>query len=140
MRGSPQKLDAGMRAIDTNIIVRYLTGDDPEQADKVRALIGHEPVFVPRTVLLEVEWVLRGVYGLSSEQIIPALRALAGLPGISVEDAALVAKAMDWAEADMDFADALHLAAAIGCESFLTFDKRFARSGARVAGIPVSAP
>lgn len=140
MQGSPQKSDGGMRAIDTNVIVRYLTGDDPEQAKKVRALIGHEPVFVARTVLLEVEWVLRGVYGLPSKQIIPALRALAGLPGVSVEDAALVAQAMNWCDAGMDFADALHLAAATGCESFLTFDKRFARSGTRLGGIPVSAP
>lgn len=129
-----------MRAVDTNVAVRYLTGDDPKQAETVRALIGHEPVFVPRTVLLEVEWVLRGVYDLPSERIIPALRALAGLPGVLVEDAALVAKAMDWAEAGMDFADALHLAAATGCESFLTFDKRLARSGTRLAGMPVSAP
>lgn len=129
-----------MRAIDTNIIVRYLTGDDPKQADKARGLIGQEPIFVPRTVLLEVEWVLRGVYDLPSEQIIPAFRALAGLPSVSVEDASLVAKAMDWAEAGMDFADALHLAAAAECDGFLTFDKRFARSGARLVGIPITAP
>jgi len=35
-----------MRAVDTNIVVRYLTGDDPRQADKARALIGHKLVFV----------------------------------------------------------------------------------------------
>lgn len=140
MPGSPQKPDGDMRAIDANLVVRYLTGDDPEQAEKVRALIGYEPVFVPRSVLLETEWVLRGVYEFSPKQIIPALRALAGLPGVSVEDAALVATAMDWTDAGMDFADALHLAAAAGCEGFLTFDKPFALSGTRLAGIPISAP
>ena len=129
-----------MNAIDTNVIVRYLTGDDPRQANKARAVIDGEAVFVPRTVLLEVEWVLRGVHGLPSEQIIPALRAFAGLPGVSVEDAGLVAKAMNWAEAGMDFADALHLAAAAECEGFLTFDKRLARSGTRLSGIPITAP
>lgn len=129
-----------MHGVDTNVIVRYLTGDDPQQADKARAVIGQTPVFVPRTVLLEVEWVLRGVYDLPSAQIIPSLRALAGLPGVSVEDAELVAKAMDWAEVGMDFADAIHLAAAAECEGFLTFDKRFARSGARLSGIPITAP
>ncbi|WP_158742918.1 type II toxin-antitoxin system VapC family toxin [Acidisphaera sp. L21] len=129
-----------MRAVDTNIVVRYLTGDDPKQADKARALIGSEPVFIPRTVMLETEWVLRGVYELPPGQIIPALRALAGLRGVSVEDAALVATAMDWAEAGMDFADALHLAAAAECEAFITFDKRFARSAARSGGVPVTAP
>lgn len=129
-----------MRAVDTNVIVRYLTGDDPEQAQRARAVIGQELVFVPRTVLLEVEWVLRSAYDLPAERIIPALRALAGLPGVAIEDAALVSKAMDWAEAGMDFADALHLAAASGCDGFLTFDKRLTRSGTRLADVKVSAP
>ena len=129
-----------MHGIDTNILIRYLTGDDPAQAAKTRAVIGRKPVFVPRTVLLEVEWVLRGVYDLPPEQVMPALRAFAGLPGVTVEDAGMVAKAMDWAEAGIDFADALHLAAATGCEGFLTFDKRLARSGTRPSGVPVTAP
>ena len=129
-----------MRAVDTNIIIRFLTGDDPQQADKARTIIGHEPVFVPRTVLLEVEWVLRGVYEFPAHRIIPALRALAGLPGVSVEDAPLVAKALDWAEGGMEFADALHLAAAAECDGFLTFDTRLARSAARLGCIPVTMP
>lgn len=129
-----------MRAVDTNVVVRYLTGDDPDQAGKARAVIGHEAVFVPRTVVLEIEWVLRGAYGLPTTRIIPALRALAGLPGIVVEDAVLVAQALDWAEAGLDLADALHLAAAGECEAFLTFDERLVRAGRRVAGIPASLP
>ncbi|MBW4093376.1 MAG: type II toxin-antitoxin system VapC family toxin [Proteobacteria bacterium] len=128
-----------MRAVDTNVVVRYLVDDDPAQAEKARRVIGQEPVFVPRTVLLEVEWVLRGVYELPTNRIIPALRALAGLPGVSVEDPTLVARAMDRAERGLDFADALHLAAAAHCTDFLTFDKRFARSGARLAAVPVTA-
>jgi predicted nucleic-acid-binding protein len=129
-----------MRAVDTDVIVRYLVGDDPAQADSARRVIGPEPVFVARTVLLEAEWVLRGVYELPARQVISALRALAGLPGVTVEDASLVARAMDWADGGMDFADALHLAAAGGCSGFLTFDKRFVRSGARVGGVRVMGP
>ncbi len=117
-----------MRAVDTNVVVRFLVGDDPKQTEKARQVIGREPVFVPRTVVLEVEWVLRGVYGMALGRVVPALRALAGLPGIAFEDAAMVKKAMDWAEAGLDFADALHLAAAAECEGFVTFDKRFARA------------
>jgi predicted nucleic-acid-binding protein len=138
MQASPRRQGDGMRAVDTNVIVRYLTSDDPKQASKARLLIGREAVFVPRTVLLEVEWVLRGVYDLPAAQIIPALRALAGLPGVTIEDASLAAKAMDWSEAGMDFADALHLAAAADCGDFVTFDKRFARSVARLSSIPVA--
>ena len=82
------------------------------------------PGFVPRSVLLEAEWVLRAVYECAPAKIIPALRALGGLPNVSVEDPELAARAMDYAEAGMDFADSLHLAAAAGCEGVLTFDKR----------------
>ena len=128
-----------MHAVDTNVIVRYLTGDDPEQAAKARAVIGHQPIFLPRTVVLEAEWVLRGVYELPMGQIVPALRALAGLPGVFVEDAMLVATALDWAAEGMDFADAIHLAASAGCEGLLTFDKQFARSGRHLSGIPITA-
>ena len=127
-----------MHAIDTDIVVRALVGDDPAQAAKARAVIGQTPVFVPRTVVLEAEWVLRGMYDLPVQQVVAALRAFAGLPGVVVEDAGLVAKAMDWAEAGMDFADAMHLAACAECEGFLTFDKRLARSGARLGGLPIA--
>ncbi len=129
-----------MHGVVTNLIVRYLAGDDPHQADKARAIIGQQLVFVPRTVLLEVEWVLCGVYDLPLARIIPALRAFAGLPGVVVEDAGLVAKVMDWAEAGMDFADAMHLAAAGECEGFLTFDERFARARLHMCSIPVTVP
>lgn len=73
-----------------------------------------------------------------TSQIIPTLRALTGLPGASVEDASLAAKAMDWAQERIDFADALNLATAAGCDGFLTFDKRFARSMARLGEVPVT--
>ena len=126
-----------MRAVDTNVVVRFLVGDDPDQARQAREIIGQEPVFVPRTVLLEAEWVLRSVYELPAAQVIAALRALAGLPGVSVEDAPMVAKALAWAEAGMDFADALHLAAAATCKAFVTFDRRLARAGAH-RGVPIS--
>ena len=124
-----------MRAVDTNVIIRFLTSDDPVQASRARAIIGHEQIFVPRTVLLEVEWVLRGVYDLSPKVIIPALRALAGLPGVTIEDSALVARAMDLAQAGLDFADALHVAAAVFCTGFLTFDRRLVRLTAKTGGI-----
>jgi predicted nucleic-acid-binding protein len=129
-----------MRAVDTNLLVRYVTGDDPTQSAKARTVIGGGPVFVPRTVMLETEWVLRGVYDLPTREVIQALRAVAGLPGVVVEDPLLVARALDWAEGGMDFADALHVAAARDCVSFLTFDRRLARSASRAGGISVAVP
>jgi predicted nucleic acid-binding protein len=52
-----------MLAVDTNLIVRYLTGDHPKQSAKARAVIDGEDVFVSTAVALETEWVLRRVYG-----------------------------------------------------------------------------
>ena len=99
-----------MRAIDTNVLVRYLTGDEPEQAARARTAIEAGDVFVSTTVLLESEWVLRSVYGFAGGKVAVALRAFAGLPGVSVENPALLSKALTLAEKGMDFADALHLA------------------------------
>lgn len=122
-----------MLAIDTNLVVRYLTGDDPLQSARARALIDGQPVFVAVTVVLEVEWVLRGAYGYSPADVARALRAFAGLPTVTVASGAVVAVALDLAENGMDFADALHLGKSAHCEGFATFDRRFVKT-ARAAG------
>ena len=114
-----------MLALDTNVVVRYLTGDDPEQAARARAAIDAGPVFVSTTVLLECDRVLRSVYGFGGEEVAAALRAFAGLPTVSVESPAMLAEALERAAAGMDLADALHLGAAVRCEAMLTFDRRF---------------
>ena len=123
-----------MRAIDTNVVVRYLTGDHPEQAARAKSVIDTGPVFTSTTVLLESEWVLRSVYAFSREEVAAALRAFAGLPHVSVENPVMLAEALDRAENGMDFADALHLGAAAQCEAMLTFDRRFIEM---VKGAPV---
>lgn len=124
----------GMIAIDTNIVVRFLTNDHPEQSLRARALLeGHE-VFVALTVLLETEWVLRSAYRLAPERIHAALRAFAGLPQVRIEAPDRLARALDRAEAGLDFADALHLDAANQVEAFVTFDARFIK-GARRLGL-----
>ncbi|RUW62241.1 type II toxin-antitoxin system VapC family toxin [Mesorhizobium sp. M7A.F.Ca.US.008.03.1.1] len=122
-----------MLAIDTNLIVRYLTGDHAEQAHRARGLIDGRPVFVPVTVVLEVEWVLRSGYGYAQTDIVQALRTFGGLPTVEVEDGAAVSSALDLAEKGMDFADALHLSKSAHCEGFATFDLRFVKA-ARAAG------
>ncbi len=128
-----------MRAVDTNVVVRYLTGDDPAQAAGAGAVIDAGDVFVGTTVLLESDWVLRSVYGFSGPEVASALRALAGLPNVRVESPAMLAEALGRAENGMDFADALHLGSAARCEAMLTFDRRFIKS-ARDSPIPVTEP
>ena len=114
-----------MRAVDTNIVVRYLTGDEPIQAARAKAVFDAGRIFLSTTVLLESEWVLRSVYGFAADEIAAAIRALVGLPTVRVERPIALAEALERVENGMDFADALHLAAAARCEALLTFDRRF---------------
>ncbi len=127
-----------MLAIDTNLIVRYLVGDDPGQAARARRLIDNNDVFVCTTVLLETEWVLRSVYGFSAAA--KALSDFAGLQRTSLEDAAAAAKALGWMRQGVDFADGLHLAKAEGCEAFISFDQDFAKAANALGGTKVRAP
>ena len=117
-----------MLAIDTNLVVRYLTGDHPQQSAKAKAVINGEQVFVSTTVMLETEWVLRSAYGFDAKRVCNALRGFGGLPNIVFEDPGLVAFALDRMDDGMDFADSLHLGRAASCDAFLTFDQRFVRS------------
>lgn len=122
-----------MLAIDTNLIVRYLTGDHAKQSARARALIDGEPVFVAITVILEVEWVLRSAYAYEAADVARALRVFAGLPTVTVEDGATVAAALDLAEKGLDFADALHLTRTGHCEEFVTFNRKLVKA-AKAAG------
>lgn len=120
-----------MIAVDTNVLVRYVTNDDPAQARRAADLLaGTERIHVSHTVLLEMEWVLRALYALGRPAVLTALRQVLGLPGIHVEQPALVALTLERYERGFDFADALHLANAGAATPLYTFDKRFARIAA----------
>ncbi len=129
-----------MRAIDTNVVVRFLTNDDKRQAQAARAAIGAGDIFVAVTVLLESEWVLRSAYGFEPNRIADSFQALAGLPTITVEEPVRLAQAIGWMRQGMDFADALHLAKAEGCTMFLSFDQKLAQWATTSSSIPVAEP
>ena len=129
-----------MLAIDTNVIVRYLVNDDPGQAARARKLIDNNDVFVCTTVVLETEWVLRAGYGFSAIQCARVLGDFAGLPRVTLEDAAAVAKAIGWMRQGMDFAGGLHLAKAEGCNAFISFDQDFARAAEALGALKIRAP
>ena len=128
-----------MLSVDTNVIVRFLTGDDPDQASRARELIAGHEVWVGVTVVLETERVLRSVYGYAPAQISGALRSLAGLPRLEIEQAATIERGLTLHDAGMDFADALHLATADHCEAFVTFDKRCVET-AKLLGLSAREP
>ena len=99
-----------MTAVDTNVLVRLLTGDDPAQQAAARSLFEHERIWIAKTVLLETAWVLRSLYGFEENEIAGALIKLLGLAGVQAEDAPAVASALALTAKGLEFADALHLA------------------------------
>ncbi len=129
-----------MLEIDTNIVVRYLTGDDPAQFKRVARMLAENDIRVSPTVLLETEWVLRSAYGRSPAQIIGALRAFLNLPRVFIENAETAENALRWAEGGMEFADALHLAGATDVEAFLSFDRDLAKQARKLGAPEVRAP
>ena len=124
-----------MIALDTNILVRVLTRDDPAQADLAVDLMKSGDLFVCKTVLLELERVLRFAYGFDRAAIHGAIVRLLGLPELQVEDGDTVADALRGYEAGMDFADALHLlSCAPTVTEFATFDRALAKKAPSVEG------
>jgi len=132
-----------MIAIDTNILARFYVDDpnDPETARQrpvARAVMTNSPsLFVPLTVVLELEWVLRAFYRFEAPQIVRVLEHLLGLGHVNTEESERIAAAVQLTTEGMDFADALHLAGSHHCEALYTFDdRRFARRARRLGCTP----
>jgi predicted nucleic-acid-binding protein len=122
-----------MIAFDTNLLVRALVVDHPDQVAVVRQLIASDTIFISRTVLLETEWVLRSRYKKTRRQLTAFFTELLEIDGTVVEDAEAISHALDWYAKGADFADALHLVAC-GDAVMHTFDRDFCKA-AREAGI-----
>ena len=122
-----------MIAVDTNVVVRLLTGDDEPQLERARRLFEAETIFLPKTVILETEWVLRSLYNLAPRDIVRTLKALVLLPQVQCEDVASVLEALELSGRNLDFADALHLASSRGAKRFATFDHALLRRAKTVA-------
>lgn len=120
-----------MRALDTNVLVRALVQDDPAQGRRAQACLSARPVYIPVTVILELEWVLRSRYGYSPKAIADAMKKLAILENAIVGEQAAVIAAAKKMRLGWDFADALHHALAAGCDDFATFDTNLARRAGR---------
>jgi predicted nucleic-acid-binding protein len=124
-------MGAKVITIDTNIIVRFLTRDDEAQYQKTYQIFAaSNSIFIPKTVILETEWVLRFSYKFSSERIVFALSNLLGLENIISENKELIIIALQWHEQGMDFADALHLSFSLHTQAFLSFDKKMIKKSA----------
>lgn len=129
-----------MRAPDTNVLARFFVDDaDDAQAAKLRpAAVAalSERSFVSVTVLLELEWVMRGFYELPKRDIVRVLRALASIEHVTFEDRDAVLVAVNAFDKGLDFADALHLARSSRVSGFATFDQRLAKRAKSLALAP----
>jgi predicted nucleic-acid-binding protein len=120
-------------ALDTNVLVRLLVSDDPVQALRAAESIDASAAcFVPITVVLELEWVLRGAYKLPREAVISAFEGLLAIKQVHLEQEVLVRQALAWHRGGLDFADALHLARSEGCGALLSFDRQLAQLAAQL--------
>lgn len=114
-------------ALDTNVVVRLIMGDDAAQARAAEKLVAAEPCTITPSVLMECEWVLRAAYALDAPTIEASLRDLLALENIGAADPVLTQRTLDAYSTGLDFADALHAAQCIEGVRFMTFDKTFAK-------------
>ena len=133
-----------MIGLDTNVLARYyLAGHDADAATTRqqqaarRLLEGGQPLHVAKTVLLELEWLMRGACGLAREQFAAVLDHLLASPQVSLEDRLSVEAALAAYRNGLDFADALHHATYRVCDSMASFDdKKFARRATQLRLLP----
>ena len=124
-----------MPALDTNVLVRLLVDDDVRQSALARNLVNSigdrdEPLFVPLTVTLELEWVLRARFGFSRDTILSTLVRLLETRELEFQDEASIERALFfYRSTPADFAECLHLGSAITSERrpLLTFDRTASR-------------
>lgn len=132
-----------MPALDTNILVRYVVRDDEAQLGAARRLIRNcvsqgQTLFVPVTVALELEWVLRSNFEFSKGEAIGVLSNLFSAAELTFESERALEVALHlYRESSADFADCVHIALAAQARELplWTFDRRAGRvDGAQILG------
>lgn len=124
-----------MIGLDTNVLIRYLTQDDPIQSAKAteileRRLTLKNPGFVSVVAMVETVWVLDRAYGLTAQEIATAVERLLQVEVLTIENEQEVFTAMvALKQGRGSFADALiaELGARAGCTGTLTFDRKAIR-------------
>jgi predicted nucleic-acid-binding protein len=123
-----------MIALDTNVLVRFLTQDDPAQSraatDLITGLTADAPGFVCREVMVELVWVLERAYGLDRAQVAAAIEGLLAATEIEVEAADDVGSALyRYRDDGFGFADLMIAAASkrAGAAVLVTFDRKAAQ-------------
>lgn len=125
-----------MIGLDTNVLARYYVAS-PDAATQQQSALARQLIesgkrlYVCKSVMLELEWVLRGYYKCPPKDVLVVLRHVQSLPNVELEDPVSVNLATDALAEGFDFADALHHASCRQCRQAATFDdKKFARRSA----------
>ncbi len=123
-----------MIGLDTNVLARYYINDAADAQAQQQRLVARrliesgQPLMVSKSVVLELEWVMRGYYGFTPSEVAAVLRHLLEQMHITIENREQVEQALSNCEAGIDFADALHHASYRSCTSVASLDDRkFAR-------------
>jgi predicted nucleic-acid-binding protein len=117
-----------MIALDTNLLVRLATADEPEDAALVNELMATQRCYVPVTVMLEAEWVLRSRYGYSAEDFAAFAGFVCQHANVHMREASEVRQAVELHRQGLDFADALHASLAEGAP-LVTLDRTLIKRG-----------
>jgi predicted nucleic-acid-binding protein len=129
-----------MISVDTNVVVRLLTGDDQAQFKKAKALFAKENILITTSVILECEWVLRYAYHFKPAEISDAFNSLFGLSNVTLQEQGVIHDAIELHQQGLDFADAIHLTESRDAESFVTFDKKLIKTATKITSFPVTEP
>lgn len=125
-----------MRAIDTNVLARYILNDDDRQSAVARAILADDTI-IPLTVMLETSWLLLSRYRLPRATVAAALLAVIDLPSAHITDEERVRWALERIRMGGDVADMLHLAASSNAASFATFDRAISHAAGADSPVPV---
>jgi len=113
--------------LDTNVLIRHLTGDPPEQARRATAFLGQaDELLLADLIVAEAVFVLESFYGVQRDRVAELVRSVIAFPAIVVVDAALLLRAIELYEVDrLDFADAYLVASAetTGVGAVASFDR-----------------
>ena len=130
-----------MIALDTNVVVRIIVDDDPDQVQQAQALLDENRCVIPITVVLEASWVLEASYQLPVSVVASSLRQFLGLEHVEAPYMPAIEQALRGYEAGLDFADALHRALAPkNAEALATFDQAFIDRASATEGCSVVHP
>jgi predicted nucleic-acid-binding protein len=123
-------------SLDTSVLLRYLLNDDPILSPRALEIIDTNECLVTRAALTEAVYTLESYYRFSRTEVGRAISALLAVQRVSMEDAAVTARAVTWYAAGMDFGDALIAASSRGCTRVVSFDRDFARMARKLKCVP----